>query len=360
MKKIPILSFFSGGGFLDIGFEQAGFDVAWTNEHDTQTADAYAHGITAWKRSINPKAISADITCRDSIRTLKPSAVIQKAFGCVKPDTFGVIGGPPCTDFSAGGQNAGSSGKHGRLSGVFVKMICGLQPDFFVIENVPRLLRDKAHSTYLNHLLRRLSEFYEVKRSILSALELGAPQDRDRLFIIGIAKRNKELANSFVENFKWPQNKKYTGAKSWNWPRETPYQSQPEKPHDIPEELFSMNALGGLKGLAHLPNGEECFVPYSKKFWKVPEGRVSAKSFKRLHRYRYSPTVWYGNNEVHLHPWESRRLTLREAMRLQTIPDSYEFSKEIFLSKKFKVVSNGVPCMLAHQVASGLSQLLVE
>ncbi|MDD5774731.1 MAG: DNA cytosine methyltransferase, partial [Candidatus Omnitrophica bacterium] len=78
------------------------------------------------------------------------------------------------------------------------------------------------------------------------------------------------------------------------------------------------------------------------------------KSFKRLHRYRYSPTVCYGHNEVHLHPWEPRRLSVREAMRIQGIPDAYELPPEATLTSKFSAVSNGVPVQLAFEVAKSL------
>jgi len=81
---------------------------------------------------------------------------------------------------------------------------------------------------------------------------------------------------------------------------------------------------------------------------------VSGKSFKRLHRYRYSPTAWYGNNEVHLHPWKKRRLSVREALRLQTVPDTYVMPEEIPLCAKFKVIGNGVPCQLAQKIAESI------
>ena len=79
-----------------------------------------------------------------------------------------------------------------------------------------------------------------------------------------------------------------------------------------------------LDEIAKLPNGVEGFTPKSDKFNWIPEGDVSRKSFKRLHRWRYSPAVAYGNNEVHLHPTQPRRLTVREAMRIQTdLPPKY-------------------------------------
>lgn len=110
--------------------------------------------------------------------------------------------------------------------------------------------------------------------------------------------------------------------------------------------------------ISKLPNGEEGFEPYSEKFKRISEGDDSRKSFKRLHRYRYSPTVAYGNNEVHLHPALPRRLRVREALRLQTVPDTYAFPPHIPLSKKFKIVGNGVPVKLATKVGEAVSSFL--
>ena len=90
-----------------------------------------------------------------------------------------------------------------------------------------------------------------------------------------------------------------------------------------PLELTVYPLLHSSPAPTNLSNGLEAFKPYSSKFWKIPEGNSSGKSFKRLHRYKYSPTAWYGNNEVHLHPWEPRRLSVREALRIQTVPDTY-------------------------------------
>ena len=107
-----------------------------------------------------------------------------------------------------------------------------------------------------------------------------------------------------------------------------------------------------------LSNSREGFKPYSLKFKTVREGDTSGKSFKRLHRYRFSPTACYGNNEVHLHPWEHRRLTVREAMRIQGIPDAYALPDAVPLSSKFKMVANGVPVPLAEQIAFSLRKFL--
>ncbi len=58
------------------------------------------------------------------------------AFGSVRPELFGMIGGPPCPDFSNGGKHQGYKGDHGKLSQAFIDLICKIKPTFFVMENV--------------------------------------------------------------------------------------------------------------------------------------------------------------------------------------------------------------------------------
>ena len=105
-------------------------------------------------------------------------------------------------------------------------------------------------------------------------------------------------------------------------------------------------------------NKDEVFNAYSERFKTVSEGDTKRKSFKRLHRYRFSPTACYGHNEVHLHPSKERRLSVREAMRIQGIPDEYSLQPEYPLGAKFAIVSNGVPVPLAFQVAKSLKGFL--
>ena len=97
-----------------------------------------------------------------------------------------------------------------------------------------------------------------------------------------------------------------------------------------------------------------------QKMQTIPEGDVSGKSFKRLHRWRYSPTAAYGNNEVHLHPYRVRRLSVAESMAIQSIPDWFALPANMTLSNKFKVIGNGVPVLMATAIAQTLSELLDE
>ena len=360
---VPLLSFFTGGGFLDIGFEQAGFDIVWTNEIAPAFAEMHKHGMSAWRKSVGSTRGDSAISNRKSITDLRPDEVLEEGFGESKPAIFGIIGGPPCADFSVGGKNGGSEGEHGKLTRVFVDLICGIRPDFFVIENVPGLSKTKKHRGFLASIVDQLehpSMGYLTGKRILSSLEFGVPQNRDRLFLIGISSSLVESVmgmKPFPGNeswFPWPV-PIYPGAKNLPWPGENPFGAEPHRPDGVPLELTVYPLLHSSPAPTNLSNGLEAFKPYSSKFWKIPEGNSSGKSFKRLHRYKYSPTAWYGNNEVHLHPWEPRRLSVREALRIQIVPDTYVLPEQFSLSSKFKMICNGVPCRLARCTAESLS-----
>jgi DNA (cytosine-5)-methyltransferase 1 len=364
LKTIPVLSFFTGGGLLDLGLEQAGLAARWTNEFNDTIANLYEHGITSWRRSQTPSAPTARISSREDIRELCPAAIIRDAFPSGRPKLFGIVGGPPCPDFSNGGVHAGHNGKSGSLTRVFFDMIGTIRPHFFLFENVAGLVRIRRNREFLGIQISRMQqEFdYAVDFALLDALELGAPQHRERVFVVGIRRRmaNRAVGCSLQPHdlnwFPWPRPPEYENALNFNWPTVSEFGGKPKKPRGIPEELTVKHAFSGW--LERLPNGREYYNSYSGKFWERDEGDVAAKSFKRLHRYRYSPTAWYGNQEVHLHPWKPRRLSVREALRIQTVPDTYVLPANEPLSGKFKAISNGVPCLMAKVIGIELRDLL--
>ena len=364
MARIPIISFFTGGGLLDLGLEQAGFTVVWTNENDCAIADLYEEAMTGWRQSQGRRPYITEVSSRDCITQLSARSVLRRAFPFGRPEIFGVVGGPPCPDFSNGGTHAGHRGKNGKLTKTFVNLICELRPTFFVLENVAGLFVFRKHRTFLESQIRRLRNHgYLVDAGLLNALELGVPQDRERLFVVGLQKRlaQKLITRRFSGDesgwFSWPEIPEYVGAKRLPWPTISRFGAKPKRPKGLPMELSVFPSLLGNGDPELLPNGLDCLGSYSPKFNTRDEGDVSAKSFKRLHRYRYSPTAWYGNREVHLHPWKPRRLSVREALRLQSVPDDYVL-QEGTLSAKFRLVCNGVPCRMAELLGRELDTFL--
>lgn len=362
--KIPILSFFSGGGFMDIGFEQAGFEVVWTNEFDKIFAQLHSAGMTSWRQS-QGNSVKSEIFNTNSIIDVKSKDIIKEAFPNGKPKYFGIIGGPPCQDFSMNGSLKGFDGERGKLTVVYFDKILELKPTFFVMENVTGLIKRKDTKEYLQTLLKRVEKEYFVDYEKLNSLNYGVPQHRERVFFIGI--RKEFLNKKFVEGsfsgkwFPFPINKTYHNAASkYDWGKIVPFGQSLTKPQDVPFELCVESCLVPILKIDQIPNANETFTLHKpiNELEQIEEGETNRPSFKRLHRFKYSPTACYGNNEVHLHPYLNKRLSTREALRIQGVPDEYILPPEISLSKKFKMIGNGVPVPLAKAVAKAIKEFI--
>ncbi|MBK8380604.1 MAG: DNA cytosine methyltransferase [Ignavibacteria bacterium] len=359
-NKIPILSFYSGGGFLDMGFEQAGFETVWTNEFDKDFAKLHAAGITSWRKS-QGNGIKAEIFNTKSITEVSSKEIIAEAFPEGKPDNFGMIGGPPCQDFSMNGSLKGFEGDRGKLTTLYFDKILELKPTFFVMENVTGLTKRKDTKNFMQTLLKRVEKEYFVDHEKLNALEFGVPQFRERIFFVGIKKTKldeKIVSQSpFGKWFPFPVNKTYQNAATkYNWGKQTEFGRTLTKPKDLPLELCVESCLVSTRKINSIANANEFFNLYvTEKFLEaIDEGETNRPSFKRLHRFKYSPTACYGNNEVHLHPYKNRRLSVRETLRIQGVPDEYVLPAKSPLSKKFKMIGNGVPVPLAKALADKL------
>ncbi len=359
MNDIKILSFFTGAGFMDLGFHLSDFVIVHTNEISSEISKVYNSGMSSFigkKVEISSNKSVEEFTSTD-IEKIKEEFEID--------DLWGIIGGPPCPDFSTGGKNKGHKGDNGKLTETYVNLICDVKPSFFVLENVKGLFKTKKHRVFFDEMITRLENAdYAIDYRVLNALELGIPQDRERIFVFGVRLNIYKSIFKIDYNrdrnwFFWPYYEKYNGAKEkYHWPSTIEFGRTPEKPSDIPDELMVGSYIINQEELNHVANSEEYFNPKSNKFETVEEGNDNGKSFKRLHRWRYSPTVAYGNNEVHLHPSLPRRLSVREAMRLQTVPDSYIISRDITLTIKFKAIGNGVPVKMATLLAGNIKSFL--
>ncbi len=364
--NIPVLSFYSGGGFLDMGFEMAGFQIVWTNEFDLDFAKLHMEGITSWRKS-RGNGIKAEIFNTKSVLDVTSNDIIAEAFLQGKPENFGIIGGPPCQDFSVNGSGKGFNGTRGKLTIIFFDKILELNPTFFVMENVMGLINRSTTKDFLLKLLSRIEKEYYVDHQTLNALDFGVPQFRERVFFVGIRKNKIDKGvidqNPFGKWFPFPVNINHTDAAiKYKWPIAVPFGKKLSKPEDLPLDLCVENCLVPFREIKKIPNADEYFNLYveEQRLLEIKEGETNRPSFKRLHRYKYSPTACYGNNEVHLHPYRNRRLSVRETLRIQGVPDTYVLPPEIALSKKFKMIGNGVPVPLAEAVATSLKSFLID
>lgn len=358
--KIPLLSFFTGGGFLDMGFERTGiFETVWTNECDPVFAKFYESGFSSWLKAAGKEAPARSITNTNRVQDLTGEQIRKEAFGATVPDFFGIIGGPPCQDFSSMGKKNGFNGDRGKLTKEFLQKVKDINPSFFIMENVAGLVHVKKNKQIFLEHLESLRNDYYLDLFILNALHYGTPQFRERVFVVGILKLLvNELDSRFFYNEGWfPQpDKIYPDALNWKLPTSSLFGQILEKQGDVPSELCVDHHLVPDGEMLNIPNANEYLKLHTsrEKLCEIKEGETNRPSFKRLHRFKYSPTVCYGNNEVHLHPYRERRLSVREALRLQGVPDSYILDSAGQLTKKFKMIGNGVPVPLAEAVAKAV------
>jgi DNA (cytosine-5)-methyltransferase 1 len=370
-EKIGIFSFFSGAGFLDLGFEDTGsFETLFVNEYHRPFADIYIGArkklnISEPKFGYQVADITENLTnCNAKWLELYLQEA-KKEYPLV-----GFIGGPPCPDFSVGGKNKGKHGENGKLSGTYVELICRLKPDFFLFENVKGLYRTAKHREFFESLkMKLIASGYYLTEKLINAIEFGAPQDRDRIILVGFQRSilgdlGFVLNGSpIIKNFHWEKHTKYCfkDLQKLDWPRieEFKQDSQKPAPQNIPIEL-TVEHWFGRNDVQNHPNSKHFFMPRAGlvKFLKIDEGDDLKKSYKRLHRWRYSPTAAYGNNEVHLHPYKARRITVAEALAIQSLPKEFEIPAKISLTDMFKSIGNGVPYLAAKGLANTINDFI--
>lgn len=179
-KSLPVISLFSGAGGLDIGFEQAGFKTAVMVEFDPACCR------TLRKNMPDVPILEGDI---NQIET----STILSAAGIRPLDAALVIGGPPCQSFSLAGKRMGLNDPRGKLVLEFIRVVREALPKAFVMENVKGLTNwegGKALDAILNEAQTPIqyngkTYCYKVNYKVLNAADYGAPQFRERVFIVG-------------------------------------------------------------------------------------------------------------------------------------------------------------------------------
>jgi len=366
--KIGIFSFFAGAGFLDLGFETTqGFETVFVNEYHKPFMDIYKSARQRLKIKEPIFGHNIDDICtflnQDKTEQLKKN--IKKSRENF--DLIGFIGGPPCPDFSVGGKNKGIEGENGKLSATYIELIVRNQPDFFLFENVKGLYRTKKHRAFFDEVkLKLISNGYYLTEKLINAIEFGAPQDRERIILIGFKRSvltdlGMELNGSpIIKSFDWNAKTIYKANEIFakNWPKQEPFVENSIKqiPNGL-EKKLTVQYWFEKNDVENHPNANDYFQPRAglSKFLIIQEGDDLKKSYKRLHRWRYSPTAAYGNNEVHLHPFKPRRISVAEALAIQSLPKQFIIPEHISLSNMFKTVGNGVPYLAAKGLAETIS-----
>lgn len=364
---IGIFSFFAGAGFLDLGFEMTNhFRTLFVNEFKPSFNRIYrfARANMGIEEPIFGHHIGDIFEWLSGDKNAELHKYMKEARKNPAISIVGFIGGPPCPDFSVAGRNRGKEGDNGKLSQTYVDLICNVKPDFFLFENVKGLYRTAKHREFFDALKTQLKEAgYNLSEQLINSIEYGAPQDRDRIILIGfhdkvLRKLKIKAKNRELIGFNWEQRKKYSrDVFNLPWPKKTPYKQDipTSMPEGIIEEL-TISHWWTQNDVEHHPNASMYFQPRAGlyRFESKDEGDDEKKCYKRLHRWRYSPTAAYGNNEVHIHPYKPRRISVAEALAIQTLPANYVIPTDITLTDAFKTIGNGVPFVAAKGIAESI------
>ncbi|TXE08118.1 DNA cytosine methyltransferase [Seonamhaeicola algicola] len=323
-----IVSFFAGAGGLDLGFEQAGFNVVWANEYDKEIWETYEK---------NHKNTKLD---RRSIVNIKEEEV---------PECDGIIGGPPCQSWSEAGALRGINDKRGQLFFDFIRILEAKQPKFFLAENVSGMLlpRHKDALQNIKEMFRNAG--YELSFQLLNSSDYNVPQDRKRVFFIGI---RKDLGFKF------------------EFPTIT-------FPKITLEEAIGDLQEGVLPALEYnKTNGSNCTIPNHEymigNFSTIFMSRNRVRSWDEQ-----SFTIQAGGRHAPIHPQAPkmkfieqnkrvfvpgkehlyRRLSIRECARIQTFPDNFIFHYDK-VAAGYKMIGNAVPVNLAKFLAENIKTQL--
>lgn len=366
-----IFSFFAGIGFLDLGFEKSGYEVVYVNEIHEPFQKAYSYARN--QMGLTDPIYGYALKDFEELLSLEQKKLLLDLIQEARQRTslVGFVGGPPCPDFSVGGKNRGQQGENGKLSAAYIELICQLQPDFFLFENVKGLWQTHKHRCFYETLKTSVQDAgYIITDKLINSIEYGVPQDRDRIILIGLHRRLFNSGDHVVRLiptnlFPWKDFTAYSRdiMDVITWPKTDLFNidSVLECPPNIPKDLTVENWFQGNQVSFH-ENSSHHFQPRAglARFMSVQEGDDSKKSFKRLHRWRYSPTACYGNNEVHLHPYKARRISAAEALALQSLPASFVLPGTMSLTNMFKSIGNGVPYLMSSAIARMLLSVLDE
>lgn len=320
---MKIVSFFAGAGGLDLGFEQAGFDIVWANEFDKEIWATYEKNH---KNTILDRRSIVDI----------PSNEV--------PDCDGIIGGPPCQSWSEAGSKRGIADKRGQLFYEFMRILADKKPKFFLAENVSGMLLP-AHKGALANIKQMFQDIgYDLSFQLLNVSDFGVPQDRKRVFFVGFRK-DLEI------KFEFP------------------------KPTTPKDKITLEKAIGDLKDSVlparqgNLTNGTNCKVPNHE--YMIGGFSSIFMSRNRVRRWdEVSFTIQAGGRHAPIHPQAPkmkfieqnirefvkgqehlyRRLSVRECARIQTFPDTFFFDYTN-VTAGYKMIGNAVPVRMAKILA---------
>ena len=342
---MKVVDLFAGVGGLSQGFLMEGFEVVFSIEFDKDIAlsNQYNHPKT--------NVYNIDIT-----------QVNIQDFYEKYSDIDVIIGGPPCQGFSQKGKRLSLNDERNFLFQYFIKFVEKFKPKYFLLENVPNIITT-SNGFFKDEILNAFNDLgYSIDNDILNASEFGIPQDRKRAFFLGKLGENKlKLPKADSNNSKvsikdaiydLPFIFSGEGKEISEYDKKTSSEYQ-KTLRDNSEILYNHKATNhskiALERLSLIPkNGGRDSLPkehltksvFSGTWTRLKEDGVASTITTRFD----TPS-----SGLFTHPILNRCLTVREAARIQSFPDTFRFYGN--KTSQMKQVGNAVPPLLAKAIA---------
>ena len=322
-----IVSFFAGAGGLDLGFSQAGFNVAWANEYDKDIWATYTK---------NHPHTELD---QRSITEIKSEEV---------PECEGIIGGPPCQSWSEAGSQRGIEDKRGQLFFDFIRILEAKKPKFFLAENVSGMQHSRHKDALDNIKMMFKNAGYDLYYKMMNAVDYGAAQDRKRVIFIG---------------FRNDLNIKYT----------FPEPIEKENRKNLKDILDDLNGTAVSALDKQKPNPDVNTINHEYMIGGFSSMFMSRNRVRTWDEPSF--TIQAGGRHAPIHPsapkmekvekdkfkfiegYEYRRLSVRECARIQGFPDDFEFVYKNVTSG-YKMIGNAVAVPFAKAIAVSIKEHL--
>ena len=330
-NEMNFISLSSGAGGFHIGFENVGFKCILASDIEK------ASELTHKKNFPNLPFIRKDI------RQLSKKEILKSTKNCY-PDL--IIGGPPCQGFSVMGDK-NSSDPRNTLFESYIRIVSDFKPKAFVLENV-KGFKTMYQGQYFNQTVKGFEKYgYNIHFKIINAADLGAPQSRQRVFIVG-------TLSGF--DFDFPKDnqesiKKINSYKTVN----AAIKDLEVKNENFPNHISLKHSDIVVSRYKLIPEGGK-LPPPEKLPPEIRRGNFG-NTYVRLDGNKVSTTLVPGNNAFPIHPNLHRSLTPREAARIQTFPDNH-----IFVGNRREqciLVGNAVAPIVASKIAKNIKNSLL-
>jgi DNA (cytosine-5)-methyltransferase 1 len=341
-KKL-VVSLFCGVGGLDLGFKSAGtFEVAIAIDNNPKVLELYQNNFP-----------DTTVLCKDigEITATEIRNIIQQKYPDWDGEIAAVIGGPPCQGFSVAGKQKLDDDRS-QLVIKFINLVVELNPTMFVMENVPAI-EWKKFSEITGNAIALIEEHYILSKWLLTASDYGVPQKRQRAIWVGSkfgevvppleSDKKFTVGDAISDLSHIPINPQ---TDTWELDAKGEYAEYLER--IFPCFSNSGNTINGFQATAHT-------LLTQQKYGDTKPGEKEPTTWAyRLVSDGFSPTLRAGSGNRTaarpIHYEHARVITVREAARLHSFPDWFDFGTSKLAAHK--AIGNSVPPLLAYAIAS--------